>query len=62
MVPFPIPVMVVLALTLLSASAAMAVALFADTKSKPAAAIVVRKLLEISLLGAAALIALVKPG
>ena len=62
MVPFSIPFIVVLALTLLSASAAMAVALLVDTRSKPLAAVVVRKLLEMSLLGAAALVALAGAG
>ena len=62
MVPFSIPFIVVLALTLLSASAAMAVALLVATRSKPLAAVVVRKLLEMSLLGAAALVALAGAG
>jgi hypothetical protein len=58
MVSYSFVFFTVLALTLLSASSAAAIALMVDTRTRPSAALVVRRLMQVALLGASAMVAL----
>jgi hypothetical protein len=56
--PFAIVFTTVVALTVLSAGSATAIVIAVDTRAKPAARVVAVRLMEIALLGAGAVIAL----
>jgi hypothetical protein len=56
--PFEIVFTIVVALTVLSAGSATAIVIAVDTRAKPGARVVAAQLMEIALLGAGAVIAL----
>lgn len=62
MIPYPLVFFTVLTLTLLSASSAVTIALTVDTRTRPSAALVIRSLMQVTLLGTGAIVALLGVG